>query len=64
MVAEKVEHGRTDIKLYTFLHNDGTTITCTKNELIRKFNLSRSCINAMLRGASGYNSVKGWKIIR
>lgn len=56
-------HGKVDTKLYSFIHINGSIMKCTKEELIEKFNISRSTLNAVIRNAKGYISAKGWRIL-
>lgn len=56
-------HGKVDTKLYSFVHDNGTIMKCTKEELMKKFGISRTTLNAVIRGTKGYVSAKGWRIL-
>ena len=60
---EKIPHGKVDINIYSFIHENGTMVRCTKNELIAAYGIPRSTLNAVIRKERGYNDARGWKVL-
>lgn len=50
-----------DDNTYNFEHKDGTIEVCTRDVLIKKYNLNKGNISSLILGKK-YKSVKGWKI--
>lgn len=61
ITQEKQMHANTDLTLFTFRHKDGRVETATRNKMIDNHNLSRSNLNAVIRGDR--NHVKGWQLL-
>jgi hypothetical protein len=59
-----IVHKKVDLKQYSFVHDDGTILTCNKNYLIEKFNVNSNSLNAIIRSAKGYKSASGWKLVK
>ena len=60
--ASRVElnTSKSDQKIYTFYHEDGTTVNCTRIELIKRFNLPSGHISNMIHEPR--RRVKGWRV--
>jgi hypothetical protein len=59
-LREKIYKRFSDPKIYTFYHEDGTTVSCTRVELIKNFNLSSGHISNMIN--EPWRRVKGWRV--
>lgn len=55
------KHHRYDHTIYTFIHKDGRTETCTQNVLRSKHDLHHSAVSSMILGKR--KSTGGWQII-
>ena len=55
-----IAHNR-DHTVYTFQHKSGLTETCTRQQLVEKYNLNNSNLSVVLRGIR--RSHGGWSVI-
>lgn len=51
-----------DHTLYEFIHNDGTIVRMTQNQLKTTYNLDNGAVSRLVNGHSSYKSVKGWSL--
>jgi hypothetical protein len=49
-----------DPTIYTFIHDDGTVETCTRFEMVKRYNLHKSHLGGVIKGKE--KSHKGWRI--
>lgn len=57
---ELANYTHTDNKVYNFMHISGTEENCTKEELYKKYNLSRNALNAITNSNIRTKTHKGW----
>ena len=61
ITKEEVLHPNVDIKLYTFLHNDGTIEKdITQKDFRKKYNLSHPNLCKLLNGEC--KTIKKWRV--
>lgn len=56
------ETSRYDHTIYEFTHDSGIIEHCTRQELVKKYNLDQSSLTNHIQG--NYKSTKGWRVTR